>query len=399
MSETSIPVPELPLMGLATLARHAFTGADLTPIAQQLAARFEHYQQHDASALMDLATIHFLIHQPETALEFQHAAMQQQRRYRLSTSPNKPSFRLLVLHGDGDLMDNLPVEFLLTGASHIAMDAHYMTLGDALPEDVDDYDALLVAVGESDRQQPLLQQLHTQLQACSIPVLNRPEYICQTTREGAAQALQHCSKVWMPMSQRVHRDELQAMATAQQDIAIPAIIRPVASHAGHGLTRLDAASDIPAYLAEQADEAMFYLSPYIDYCSQDGHFRKYRVVLIRGKAYLAHLAISSHWIVHYLNADMIGDGQKCMEEAQAMQTFDANFGRTHQQAFQQIYDALPLDYLILDCADAPDGRLLVFEVDTSAIVHDMDSEELFPYKTPQMRNIFAAFQHMLDHLH
>ena len=40
--------------------------------------------------------------------------------------------------------------------------------------------------------------------------------------------------------------------------------------------------------------------------------------------------------------------------------------------------------------------LLIFEADNTAIVHDMDPPDLFPYKAPQMRKIFDAFAAMLS---
>jgi len=382
-----------PLMGLVNLACHAFKGSDLIPIAQQLITRFES-REHDASALMDLATIHFLMHLPEAALEFQHTAIQLQSRYTLASAPVSPTLRLLALHGDGDLMDNLPIEFLLIGTQHIAMDVHYMTFGDELPDDLNHYDILMLAVGESDRNKPLLRQLHEQLEACPIPIINHAQYIMQTTREGAATAFKDCPNLLMPMATRISRDDVQAMSQTQAAI-FPIIIRPVESHAGRGLVRLDSAQGIPAYLAEQAQDNLFYTSSYVDYSSKDGQFRKYRIVLIQGRPFLAHLAISSHWLVHYLNADMVGNEQKCAEEAEAMQHFDDGFGKKHALAFQAMYEALPLDYLIIDCAETLDGQLLVFEVDTSAIVHDMDPVDIFPYKQTHMHKIFKAFQAML----
>ena len=47
------------------------------------------------------------------------------------------------------------------------------------------------------------------------------------------------------------------------------------------------------------------------------------------------------------------------------------------------------------CAETRDGRLLVFEADAAAIVHLMDPPDLFPYKQPQMRRVFAAFEDLL----
>ncbi len=39
---------------------------------------------------------------------------------------------------------------------------------------------------------------------------------------------------------------------------------------------------------------------------------------------------------------------------------------------------------------------LIFEADNTAVVHNMDSTDVFPYKRPQMRKIFAAFTAMLS---
>ncbi|MDQ6964072.1 MAG: hypothetical protein Q9M13_04030, partial [Mariprofundales bacterium] len=117
---------------------------------------------------------------------------------------------------------------------------------------------------------------------------------------------------------------------------------------------------------------------------------------IDGAPYICHLALSSNWLVHYLNANMIGNSSKLLEESHAMRDFDHTFGSKHKEAFTTIYDALQLEYLIIDCAQTADGRLLVFEVDTSAIVHAMDPVDLFPYKRPQMQRTFHAFQQMLQ---
>lgn len=39
--------------------------------------------------------------------------------------------------------------------------------------------------------------------------------------------------------------------------------------------------------------------------------------------------------------------------------------------------------------------MLVFEADVAMIVHDMDSEVIFPYKKPVMRKLFKVFQEAL----
>ena len=39
---------------------------------------------------------------------------------------------------------------------------------------------------------------------------------------------------------------------------------------------------------------------------------------------------------------------------------------------------------------------LIFEADNTAVVHNMDTPEVYPYKAPQMRLVFDAFARMLS---
>ena len=78
-----------------------------------------------------------------------------------------------------------------------------------------------------------------------------------------------------------------------------------------------------------------------------------------------------------------------------MRTFDVEFARRHRTALTDMADRIGLDYFTIDCAENKRGELLVFEADNTAVVHNMDSPELFPYKPPQMRVIFEAFAAML----
>ena len=77
-----------------------------------------------------------------------------------------------------------------------------------------------------------------------------------------------------------------------------------------------------AYLAGR-DEDGFFVSPFIDYSSRDGLFRKYRIAIIGGgRPYAVHMAIAEEWKVWYLNADMALSVPNRLEEATFMQFFD-----------------------------------------------------------------------------
>jgi hypothetical protein len=141
-------------------------------------------------------------------------------------------------------------------------------------------------------------------------------------------------------------------------------------------------------------DAEFFLSQFIDYSSMDGLFRKYRIVIMHGRPFLCHMGVSSHWMVHYPYPEMIANPERCEEEERAMIGFDEAFARRHQRALAAISEKIRLDYIGLDCAESMDGDLVIFEVASAMLVHDMDGG-LFPYKKKQMRKVFEAFRTML----
>jgi hypothetical protein len=107
------------------------------------------------------------------------------------------------------------------------------------------------------------------------------------------------------------------------------------------------------------------------------------------------MAIADRWDIWYLNAGMSESAAKRLEEETFMRTFDIGFARRHRTALAGLADRVGLDYFMIDCAENNRGELLIFEADNTAVVHNMDSPELFPYKPPQMRAIFEAFAAML----
>jgi hypothetical protein len=93
---------------------------------------------------------------------------------------------------------------------------------------------------------------------------------------------------------------------------------------------------------------------------------------------------------------MADSAPKRLEEETFMRTFDIGFGRRHRTALAGLAARIGLDYFTIDCAQNKRGELLIFEADNTAVVHNMDSPMLYPYKPPQMRAIFEAFAAMLD---
>jgi hypothetical protein len=392
------PWPPTPI-GLARLCKLAFDGLDLAPVWNQLVHRAK-AGPSDAAALLDLSTIAQLQGRPQDCQALQLAALKLQRIYRQpAVSAAKRPLRVLAFMAPGSFMANTPMQFLLEGSS-VTLDMVYVVPGLPLPEPPE-HDVAFVAVDESDENQPVLEEIAKLARNWPRPVLNAAERIARLSRAGTWELFKSVPDLVIPINLRIGRDLFEQVGTG--DVAIeslldgsgfPIIARPSWSQAGNGLVKLGSAADIDTYLTEWGDED-FYISPFVDYRSADGLFRKYRIVLIGGKPFACHMAISSHWMIHYLNADMKENAANRAEEATFMANFDDDFAPRHAAAFKAIAKRSGLDYMPLDCGETPDGELLLFEVGTAMIVHAMDPPDLFPYKRPQMDKVFSAFQAML----
>lgn len=396
MSENARPQ----LIGLAALMRMAYSGVDLAPVGEHLIERARS-DPGDANALMDLATVLQLRGDRELALTAQMQALELQQIYSPPTAAGQAGIRLLAIMAPGDLMANTPLEFLLE-ASDVALDILYVAPSLPLPPSLPEHDLLFIAIGESDQNVPLLQEIESAIKSWPRPVLNLPGRIALLSRDSVCNLLKSAPGVNMPETARIDRNVMEQIgggsrlvASALADGAFPIIVRPVDSHAGHGLARLDDPAAIPGYLQAMPQDE-FYISHFVDYRGADGLFRKYRIVIIAGRPFVCHMAISRNWMIHYLNAGMAESPEKRAEEARFMANFDENFARRHAPAFRAINERMGLDYLGIDCGETPDGNLLVFEVDSNMIVHALDPVDVFPYKQPQMHKVFAAFRRMLS---
>ena len=389
-----------PLIGVAPLMRSAFANENIKPIGEALLKRAED-NIHDAHALMDCSVYLQIMGHHDLALAMQAQAIKTQALYSLPAKHAEPGIKLLVIMGPGDLMANTPIEFLIED-SDVTLDMLYLTLDNQWPDTVPEHDVMLVGIAESEANQPLLQQLAVLTAHWPRPVINLPERIARLSRDGVFHALCHCPGIDIPVTIRTDRATIAQLGSGAMTVSdilpgdqFPLIIRPLGSHAGKDLDKFDAPGELIPYL-DRVGADSFYVSRFVDYRSKDGLFRKYRVALIEGKPFICHYAISSHWMIHYLNAGMSESPEKRAEEAQCMAHFDEEFAKRHADALNKIYERMGMQYLGIDCAETQQGDLLIFEIDNAMVVHAMDPIDMYPYKKPAMQKVFDAFRQMLE---
>jgi glutathione synthase/RimK-type ligase-like ATP-grasp enzyme len=387
-----------PRLGVAQLTQRAFAGENLRPLWDKL-MEVATDDVAGSGMGMDLSIISQLLGDKPTGLAIQKDTLALQRLYR-SPCVRLPRLRVLALAAEMDIGGNTPLEFLLQG-SDIELATFYVVPGMPLPEKLPDHDVAIIVAPDGDATRETLAVLAALAPAWPRPLLNPPEKIAQLDRDRLCRCLDAIPGLEIPRTAKLAHETLISNAADPallqrhlDDAAFPLIIRPTGSHAGFGLAKLDNAAALTAYL-EKRGETEFFLSRFVAYASGDGLYRKYRIVMVDGKAHACHMAICEDWKVWYLNADMAVSVPHRLEEAGFMRDFDAAFAVRHGAALDEMIARIGLDYVIIDCAETISGDLLVFEADNTAIVHNMDPPSVYPYKPAQMQKIFQAVQTML----
>ena len=324
-----------------------------------------------------------LLRRPELALEHQRRAIAlapiHTARARVAEE-----LALLVPCVPGPFTANTPVEPLVD-QDRVTIHRWYVDPA-APPPALPAHDLVWVAIGESAAARPALAALPRLLAGDTAPIINDPALIAGLDRVTVAHRFA-AGRVRVARTARISR-----AAYAAEGFPTPHIVRPVDAHGGHDLERIDAPEDRHAYLARN-DAPELYVAEYVDYRSADGFFRKYRIIFVDGEPFPYHLAISSHWIVHYYNAGMRENAWMREEEHRFLADLGAVFAGPLADALREVVALLPLDYFGIDCAIDRDGRLLLFEADTALLVHLIDDPALFGYKyayVPKIRDAVGA---------
>jgi hypothetical protein len=402
VSHEQIPAVRSPCadrIGLARLTKMAAAGTDLRPLWQSLIAKLLDGTA-EAGEGLDLSLIAQLLGDKPAGLAIQKEILAAHQLFRSPCATERPRLRVLALAAATDMGSNTPIEFLLQ-QSAIELITLYVIPEVELPAPLPDHDVAIVIASDSEECRDALRKIDAAASHWPRPLLNPPRLVGNLDRDKLHRLLDGIEGLEIPATAAVARQQLSEVSRAAADLgdiaaglAFPVIVRPRGSHAGAGLARLDDRAAVARYLQQQAQQE-FFISHFVDYSGADGLFRKCRIVFVDGRAYACHMAIADRWDIWYLNAEMSGSAAKRLEEETFMRTFDIGFSRRHQTALAGLIDRIGLDYFTVDCAETKSGSLLIFEADNTAIVHDMDPPDVFPYKLPQTRKIFDAFAAML----
>ncbi len=306
-----------------------------------------------------------------------------------------PTFDALLLDTPG--AGSTPVNYLTSDTPY---NRHFYCVLPDSPPDI----AMLRAkakvviniIADADNGAEILPDTLALADALNLPIINHPRVILRTDRESIAQSLKDIPGCKMPLTRRLSQAELVNAAVLQRldGFSMPMLVRQTGNHGGDAFAKVDNWVQLLGFLNEHG-EGQYYVTEFVDYRSSDGCYRKYRLICIDGEILPYHLAIHEDWMVHHFRTDMGQQAWKRQEEAAFLDQPQRVFHAQSWQALQAIFSSTGLDYGGIDCGIDHDGRLLVFEVNATMLVHDEQDPD-FVYKNPHVARIKAAFNAMVS---
>jgi hypothetical protein len=172
------------------------------------------------------------------------------------------------------------------------------------------------------------------------------------------------------------------------------LIRTPGFHTGRHFLRVESIADLPASLAQLPGDRLTVLR-YLDARGRDGKSRKYRVMMIDGRLYPLHVAISDDWKIHYFTAEMADNPGHRAEDADFLGNMDTVLGPRAMSALSEFQSRLALDYAGIDFGLNSAGDILLFEANATMVVNPPEPDPKWAYRRPAIERIHAAVREML----
>ena len=260
------------------------------------------------------------------------------------------------------------------------------------------HELIFNAIGDADLCQPALQAATRLIARATVPVINDPRAVKKTGRIDNATRLRGVPGVVTARTTALLREVLVGAdgvaALTERGHVFPLLLRSPGYHTGRNFILVESENELAAAASSLPGDELLAIE-YLDARGQDGSARKYRVMMVAGKIYPLHLAISRNWKVHYFTSDMAEQPDHRVEEAIFLSDMQAALGDRAMRALQGIRDALGLDYAGVDFGLSPDGDLLLFEANATMVIAVPGPDERWAYRRAAISAIIDAVVAMI----
>ncbi len=302
----------------------------------------------------------------------------------------------------------LPV-LLLTTASHGNSPLYYM-LSDGtfhpwnlaadfcLPnQTLPPHRLVINSIGDADLCGPALRAAQTIQARSKAPVVNPPSRVLATGRAENATRLRRIKGVVTADTASLPKDLLVKpdgyAEVARRGFSYPFLLRSPGYHLGRYFRLVSNERDLAPAIAALPGTVLNVIR-YLDSRGKDGKTRKYRVMMIGGELYPAHLAVSERWKVHYSTADMDDNPENRAEDEAFLRDMRSSLGERAYRAIEAIRDELALDYAGVDFGLDGDGNLLLYEANACMNVPLPGPDPKWDYRRAPVARILEATRQM-----
>lgn len=265
-------------------------------------------------------------------------------------------------------------------------------------EPVPPHDLVINAIGDADLCAPALAGAKRILAQTTAPVINHPSAVEATGREANASRLAAIPHVRLPKITFLSRTELAGAGGAsllrEHGYTYPLLLRTPGYHQGMHFEKVDRPEDLATVVAGLPGDEIAVIQ-YLDARSADGKIRKYRVMMIDGKFYPLHAAISRQWKIHYFSAEMADNADHRAEDAAFLENMPQVLGPRAMEALRQIHAVLGLDYAGIDFSLDAEGRILLFEANATMAVVPPKPLPIWAYRNAYVQRINDAVRDLL----
>lgn len=288
---------------------------------------------------------------------------------------------LPITLGSGNVVTERLFDDRVFAVTKLAVELH--PAGEALPS----HDVVFNAVGEADSSAEALRKVRALLSATHKRVLNDPDIVERTGRVEQARRLAGIDGVVVPPIASLARDDARSAS-------LPILLRAPGYHAGEHFLRVDRAEELEGALAQLPGERLFAIN-FLDTRDASGLYAKYRVMVVDGRLYPLHLAISSDWKVHYFSAQMASEPAYRAREAAFLRDPAGVLGERAWGAVGRVAKALELDYAGIDFTLDERGAVVVFESNATMAVRYPPEDPMWAYRRPAVDAVLGAVAKML----
>lgn len=315
---------------------------------------------------------------------------------------------LVVLGGDEGSKTTQPGRFRVAGNSDVfkfipetiqfeRLKLRWQDLRQNMRPDLSRFDCVLNLVTDPDQHPKTLDAAGKLLRGYRGRVINRPEAVMRSTREQVAKRLAGIAGLRVPKVVRLRDPKPGAATTAAQRARLdfPLIVRHAGTHTGKIVGLVDGPEALDAACSGRGE---FILIEFVDFRSEDGFFRKYRLWSFGQSTIFRHMVITDNWNIHIKDRMhfMIDRTELVEEEVRLLERAEGAFPKNVHDVFHGVRQRLGLDFFGMDFALDGRGDVILFEANATMSFFPLEPHPCFSYLGKILEPARKAFWTLLS---